>query len=58
MAHARRRFDEAMTVLKKDFTKEQLKEATAYQAMERSGILYKIDELIRDKSPEERYEER
>lgn len=47
-----------MTVLKKDFTKEQLKEATAYQAMERSGILYKIDELIRDKSPEERYEER
>ena len=25
MAHARRRFDEALTVLKKDFTKEQLK---------------------------------
>ena len=35
MAHARRRFDEALTVLKKDFTKEQLKETTAYQAMER-----------------------
>ena len=58
MAHARRRFDEALTVLKKDFTKEQLKETTAYQAMARIGILYKIEEMIRDKSPEERYEER
>ena len=29
MAHARRRFEEALTVLKKDFTKEQLKETTA-----------------------------
>lgn len=58
MAHARRRFDEALTVLKKDFTKEQLKETTAYQAMARIGMLYKIEEMIRDKSPEERYEER
>ena len=58
MAHARRRFDEALTVLKKDFTKEQLKETTAYQAMERIGMLYKIEGMIRDKSPEERYEER
>ena len=58
MAHARRKFDEALTVLKKDFTKEQLKKATAYQAMERIGMLYKIEEMIRDKSPEERYEER
>lgn len=55
---ARRRFDEALTVLKKDFTKEQLKETTAYQAMERIGMFYKIEEMIRDKSPEERYEER
>ena len=54
MAHARRRFDEALTVLKKDFTKEQLKETTAYQAMARIGMLYKIEEMIRDKSPEER----
>ena len=46
MAHARRRFDEALTVLKKDFTKEQLKETTAYQAMERIGMLYKIEEMI------------
>ena len=53
MAHARRRFDEALTVLKKDFTKEQ-----PYQAMARIGMLYKIEEMIRDKSPEERYEER
>ena len=58
MAHARRRFDEALTVLKKGFTKEQLKETTAYQAMERIGMLYKIEGMIRDKSPEERYEER
>ena len=58
MAHARRRFDEALTVLKKDFTKEQLKETTAYQAMERIGMLYKIEEMIHGKSPEERYEER
>lgn len=58
MAHARRRFEECLSILKKDFTKEQLKETTAYQAMARFGILYKIEELIRDKSPEERYTER
>lgn len=58
MAHARRRFDEALTILKKDFTTEQLKETTAYEAMSRIGILYKIEELIRDKSPEDRYHER
>ena len=58
MAHARRRFDEALTVLKKDFTKEQLKETTAYQAMARIGMLDKIEEMIRDKTPEERYTER
>ncbi len=53
-----RRFDEALTVLKKDFTKDQLKETTAYQAMSRIGMLYKIEEIIRDRSPEERYTER
>ena len=58
MAHARRRFDESVTVLRKDFTKEQLKETTAYQAMARIGMFYKSEEMIRDKSPEERYEER
>ena len=58
MAHARRRFDEALTPLRRDFTKEQLKETTAYQAMARIGMLYKIEELIRDKSPEEKYRER
>ena len=58
LAHARRRFDEALTILKKDFTKEQLKETTAYQAMARIGMLYKIEEMIRDKTPDERYEER
>ena len=58
MTHARRRFDEALTPLKKDFTKEQLKETTACQAMERIGMLYKIEELIRNKTPEEKYAER
>ena len=56
--HVRRRFDAALTALKKDFTKEQLKETVAYQAMTRIGILYKVEELIKDKTPEERYEER
>ena len=58
MAHVRRRFDETLTPLKKGFTKEQLKETTAYQAMARIGMLYKIEELIRNQSPEERYAER
>lgn len=58
MAHATRRFDEALTIPKKDFTKEHLKETTAYQAMSRIGMLYKIEELIREKSPEERYTKR
>lgn len=56
--HARRRFDAALTALKKDFTKEQLKETVAYNAMTRIGILYKVEELIRNKTPEERHEER
>ena len=58
LTHARRRFDAALTALKKDFTKEQLKETVAYQAMARIGILYKVEELIKNKTPEERYEER
>ena len=56
LTHARRRFDAALTALKKDFTKEQLKETVAYQAMSRIGILYKIEEMIHDKTPEEKYE--
>ena len=56
--HARRRFDAALTALKKDFTKDQLQSTVAYQAMSRIGILYKIEELIQDKSPQERYQER
>lgn len=57
LTHARRRFDAALTALKKDFTKEQLKETVAYQAMSRIGILYKIEEMIHNKTPEEKYEE-
>ena len=58
LAHARRRFDECITLLKKDFTKEEIKKSVAHQAMIRIGMLYKIEELIKDKSPEERYIER
>ena len=58
LTHARRRFDAALTALKKDFTKEQLKGTIAYQAMSRIGILYKIEEMIHNKTPEEKYEER
>lgn len=57
-AHARRRFEAALTPLKKDFTKEQLKETVAHQALTRIGILYKVEELVKDKTPEERYKER
>ena len=57
LTHARRRFDAALTELKKDFTREQLKETVAYQAMSRIGILYKIEDMIYDKTPEEKYEE-
>jgi len=56
--HSRRRFEECLTILKKDFTKEQLKSTIAYKAMARIGILYKIEELIRELPPEERYQER
>lgn len=58
MAHARRRFNDCLTVMKKSFTKEELKGTTAHEAMVRIGMLYKIEELIRDKTPQERYEER
>lgn len=54
-AHARRRFNDCLTIMKNTFTKEQLKETTAHQAMSRIGMLYKIEALIRDKSPEEKY---
>lgn len=58
MAHARRRFDKCLEVLKKDMTKEQLKATVAYEALSRIGMLYKIEEIISDKSPQERYDER
>lgn len=58
MAHARKRFDDCITILKKDFTKDQIKDTVAYEAMTKIGMLYKIEEQIRDKSPEERYIER
>lgn len=58
MAHSRRRFEECLGILKKQIPKEQLKKTTAYQAMERIAMLYKIEELIRDEPPEKKYEAR
>ncbi len=56
MAHSRRRFEECLTILKKQLTKEQLKRTTTYKAMERIAILYKTEDLIKGKPPEKRYE--
>ena len=50
MAHARRRFDEALTVLKKDFTKEQLKETTVYSIAETAmlnGLFTRAGRLLK-----------
>lgn len=58
MAHSRRRFEECLGILKKQVPKGQLKKTTAYQAMERIAMLYKIEDLIRDEPPEKKYEAR
>ncbi len=58
MAHSRRRFEECLTILKKQVTKEQLKQTTAYKAMERIAMLYKIEDLIKEDPPEKKYEAR
>jgi len=58
MAHSRRRFEECLTILKKQLTKEQVKQTTAYQAMERIAMLYKIEDLIKNDPPEKKYETR
>ena len=58
MAHSRRRFEECITILKKDFTPEQIKKTISHEAMTRIGQLYKIEEQLKDKTPEERYIER
>lgn len=41
MVHSWKRFEECLTILKKQVTKEQLKQTTAYKAMERIAMLYK-----------------
>lgn len=58
MTHSRRRFEECITILKKDFTPEQIKKTVAHKAMTQIGLLYKIEEQLKDKTPEERYMER
>jgi len=56
MSHARRRFDECLTILKKDMKNGEWKNSIAHEAMERIGKLYKIEEDIREKPCEERLE--
>ncbi len=57
-AHSRRRSEECLTILKKQLTKEQLKKTTAYQAVERIAMLYKIEDLIKNDPPEKKHEVR
>jgi transposase len=54
MAHARRRFDECLTILKKDLKNDEWKNSIAYEAVCQIGKLYKIEDEIRDKSCDER----
>lgn len=58
LAHARRRFDECLTILKKDLKNGEWKNSIAFEALSRIGQLYKIEETIKDKSPEERHQVR
>jgi len=54
MAHARRKYDECL----KSVPQESRKGTTADEALKRIALLYKIEALLKDKSPEKRYEER
>jgi len=54
MAHARRKYDECL----KSVPQESRKGTTADEALKRIALLYKIEALLRDKSTEQRYEER
>lgn len=42
-AHARRRFANAIKAAKKDLTDEQLRNTVAGQALERLGVIYKLE---------------
>lgn len=53
-SHARRKFDECL----KSVPEKERKGTTADEAIKRIGLLYKIETLLKDKSPEKRYEER
>ena len=58
MAHARRRYDECLTILKIDLKNGEWKNSIAYEALTRIGKLYEIEESIRECSPEQRYQVR
>lgn len=56
-AHARRDFADAVKAIGKS-NEKALKQSTAYQALARIGAIYKIDDGLKELSPEERLRER
>lgn len=56
-AHARRHFANAIKAMGKG-NQEAVKSSVAYKALVRIGAVYKLEEALRDLSPEERLKER
>ena len=54
MSHCRRKFIECLKVL----PEEQHKGTIAFESKKRIEMLYKIEDMLKNKSPQERYEER
>ncbi len=57
LAHARRHFANAMKAMGKG-NQEAVKSSAAYKALVRIGAIYKLEEALKDLSPEERLKER
>jgi len=54
LAHARRKYDECI----KSLSKEEQKTTKAWEALQFCRILFDIEERLKDRTPEERYEQR
>jgi len=57
LAHARRHFANAIKAMGKG-NQEAVKSSAAYKALVRIGAIYKLEEALKDLSPEERLKER
>ena len=57
-AHARRRFANAVKAMRKDTSEEVIQKTPAYKALKQLAIIYKVEESLKDLSPEERLERR